>query len=340
MRCLISLIIAMLLPTMAHAEGTFAEKDVKVYNPYDKFELGGTMTYPAAGQPKASIILATGSGNQNRDEEIAGKRPFKTIAEFLSKNGYAVFRFDDRGVGESGGARPDLVNDDFARDIELCTALADSLYPGVPVGLLGHSEGGLTVIKNAVRNPRCSFIITLASPAMPLDTITLYQVRKLAEATGQQKSLEQSVPRVKARYEMAKSTMPIYALRTNLYIDVMDELGEMANIPQVKQQVEQQIDMMTSPWYRDLLRYDPATDITTVKVPWLALNGDKDMQVSPDNLQLIGELNPSADCRLLPSHNHLFQQCVTGLPNEYAALPGDVSEETLAEILKWLDDNF
>ncbi len=97
---------------------------------------------------------------------------------------------------------------------------------------------------------------------------------------------------------------------------------------------------MVSPWYRDMLRYNPAADIAAVNVPWLALNGDKDMQVLPDNLTTIAELNPAVDVRLINGHNHLFLQCQTGMVQEYSSLPGDISEKTLQIIAEWLDSKF
>ena len=105
----------------------------------------------------------------------------------------------------------------------------------------------------------------------------------------------------------------------------------------VKKQIELQVETILSPWYREFLRTDPASDIKAVNKPWLALNGDKDFQVLPINLSIIGELNPTAQCVLLPDHNHLFLESTTGLPQEYAALTGDISDATLDAIVSWLN---
>ena len=119
------------------------------------------------------LVLASGSGQQNRDEEILGHKPFKRIAESLAERGYAVLRMDDRGIGVSEGKFDGAVNADFVSDIRAAVAFTDSLYPGVPKGVLGHSEGGTVAVRTAVADPLCSFIITLAAPAWQGDSIIM-----------------------------------------------------------------------------------------------------------------------------------------------------------------------
>lgn len=335
---IMSFSLIILMSHLLTAAQNFSEQEISVINGDAAIKLGGTLSMPENQQPKAAIILASGSGSQNRDEEVAGKRPFKTIADFLATHGYAVMRFDDRGVGESGGDPAKSVNDDFVSDLDCCVAFADTLMPETPIGILGHSEGGLTAIKSAVRNPQVDFIITLASPSMPLDTITLYQVKQIATASGQPQLFEKQRPTLARRYNMLKSDIPASFARSKLYADILVELGGIALSDEMKEQLNAQIEVMVSPWYRDLLRYDPASDIIAVATPWLALNGDKDTQVGVENLELIAKLNPTAVCRVMTGHNHLFQPCVTGMVTEYATLPGDISEETLRTILQWLED--
>lgn len=309
-----------------------SEREVAIENREAGITLAGTLTEPD-GKIKAALVLATGSGSQNRDEEILGHRPFKRIADFLGERGYAVLRFDDRGVGGSGGDPEKTTVHDYAGDLACAMVFLDSCL-NVPVGALGHSEGGSAVVLLAGKKNLCRFVVTLGAPAWRGDSIIMSQARAMALATGGRWEGEQ----MQRRYlDMVMSDMPDILLRTALYTAVASDLGDAAGVNEVRKQIRIQTDMMSTPAYRSLVKYDPAEDIKAVAVPWLALNGDKDMQVLPANLETIGNLNPIADRRLMKDHNHLFQRCSTGMVQEYAAIAEDISEETLTTIADWLD---
>lgn len=296
--------------------------------------LGGTLARPA-GTPKAALVLASGSGAQDRDEEVLGHRPFKAIAEYLAGKGYAVLRMDDRGVGESGGDASAMTMNDYVSDISSAIGMLDSILPaGVPTGVLGHSEGGNAAVKTSLADSRCRFIVTLAAPAWPGDSVIMSQARAVATAMTGKWDGEADQRRI---LELVKSPLPTVALAPTLYSELGRVFGSAAELPQVKKQIQQQVDVLVSPAYRSLARYNPAEDMRKVAVPWLALNGDKDFQVLPENMSAIAELNHNVETRLMPGHNHLFLKCTTGLPQEYAALPGDISEETLKAVGDWLD---
>lgn len=311
----------------------FDEQELKVIAD-DGVEMGATLTIPSARvRPKAAIVLATGSGIQNRDEEVMGKTPFKTLAEFLSGAGYAVLRVDDRGFANSADAARATVDTDMS-DVASAVAVADALYDDIPVGIIGHSYGGNSAISNAVANPHVDFIVTLAATAWSGDSLIMSQSRTLSmQATGKWDGEELQ----RKLMSIAKSDLPNIPARMALMLAMNEAIGEASKLPMVQKQVESQINPLLSPWYRSMLRYDPAADIAKVEVPWLALNGSKDTQVLPDNLKTIEKLNTKADTHILEGHNHLFQQCVTGLPQEYATISGDISTETLSIILDWLE---
>lgn len=324
----------LLLPAL---RATGMEKEVEIVNRHDGITLAGTLSAPDNRQPKAVIVMATGSGQQNRDEEIMGHKPFKTIADHLTANGYAVIRMDDRGIGGSGGDFASATTDDFLRDIAAGLAYADSCLAGIPAGVLGHSEGGTIAIRSAATDPRCEFILTLAAPAWAGDSIIMSQSRAIANAmTGRWDGEEFQ----RSIIGIAKSSTPPAQANTMIYMTLSQSLGESAKIPAVQQQIAAQVEGMLSPWYRSMLRYNPATDISAVNKPWLALNGSRDIQVLPENLNTISELNPGAIVKLLPDHNHLFQRCKTGMIQEYASISEDISPETLEVITKWLDGLF
>ena len=153
-----------------------------VHNKIDNINLAGTITIPK--DIKSVIVMATGSGSQNRDEELFGHRPFKVIADLLSRNGYAVLRMDDRGVGGSAGDPSTSTTNDFTTDItQAIQSLRDNeLFKNKPIGVIGHSEGGTIAIKAADKS---DFIITLAAPALPGDSIILTQTKAILDASGQ-----------------------------------------------------------------------------------------------------------------------------------------------------------
>lgn len=316
--------------------GDFRESETTVYADGGNVRLAGTLTVPAEGQPRAALVLASGSGAQNRDEEVMGHKPFKAIAEYLSARGYAVLRLDDRGVGGSTGDSRMSTSDIMAGDMASALAKLDTLVGReVPKGVLGHSEGGSVAIKTATRCGDCRFIITLAAPAWPGDSIIMAQARAIA--TGMTGRWDNE-GRQRRLVDLVKSQMPGAVLQGMIYAELSKELGEAAKLPQVQTQLQQTAEAMSTPSYRSIVQYDPRRDIGLVGVPWLALNGSKDVQVPPGNLTTIAELNKQAHTVLMPEHNHLFQHCQTGLVDEYASLPEDISEETLKTVLEWLDE--
>lgn len=326
---LILLALAVCVPAFA-----FSSKEVTVYNLSDGVALAGTLTVPDGGAPRAAIVMATGSGAQDRDETVMGRKPFKAIAEFLSNRGYSVLRMDDRGVGGSTGSRDGLTPASNARDVEAGLMWLDSVYASVPAGIVGHSEGGQIAVRIAASTPACKFIVTLACPAWKGDSLIMSQSRALATAlTGKWEAEEVQ----RSLLAIAESDRPEFLAAPMMSYEIARTLGDAAALPQSKEYISQSVAAMLSPWYREFLRYDPAEDIKKVDISWLALNGDKDLQVPVESLATIKDLNHGVDTETMPGHNHLFQKATTGLPQEYSSLPEDISEETLTKIAEWLD---
>lgn len=315
----------------------FSSEEVTVFNAVDSLSLNGTLTIPV-GNVKAAVVMATGSGVQNRDEEILGHRPFKAIAESLAEHGYAALRMDDRGYGDNqDNVAANSTNENFCRDIAAGASLLSRRFPGVPVGIIGHSEGGTTAIKLAARQNVGDFIITLAAPAWSGDSIIMSQARALASAlTGRWEGEKTQ----RMCLDLAKGVLPVEQKRVIMLGMLVTELGDVAKLPTVQESLLAQVNAMLSPWYVDMLRYNPAADIADVKVPWLALNGNRDLQVLPQNLDTIKELNNNADTLLLPGLNHLFLECSSGLPQEYQQLQGDIATAAIESVVAWLDSRF
>jgi len=288
-QCISALVVSLLMSASAIAA------DIAVFNPASGLKLAATVTMPSAGEPRAGVVLISGSGQQDRDETIFGHKPFRAIADSLAAAGYAVLRYDDRGAGESDPDPnlPSATTDHLATDAQACIQYLDSLLGGkIPVGCIGHSEGGTIAIKLAAMRPApVDFIITLAAPAFRGDSIVLDQVRASLEFAGQQASWKSVYPMLRARYDMLISPIPEFTAKASLYADLASQPGA-ALVDHGR--IKAEIDAMASPWYRQMLRYDPAADIEAVDLPWLAINGDKDIQVLPANLQRIADLNKKA----------------------------------------------
>lgn len=312
------------------------DKEVKIENSKAGITLSGTLAQPDSGVPRALLFLASGSGAQNRDEEVMGKKPFKVLSDSLVAAGYGVLRVDDRGVGESTGEFENATVNDFTDDAIACVEFLRTEFPNVKVGILGHSQGGQIAVKAASQG-KTDFIVTLAGPAWKGDSLIMSQCRALAVATTGSWPGEGLERRL---LDIAMSDISPVVGKALAYNEFANVLGDAASVPQVQQQVLAQLAPLFSPMYRDLLRYDPAEDIRNVKVPWLALNGDKDLQVLSENLKTFEDLNPNVVTVVLPGHNHLFQHAVTGLPDEYPLAGQSPSDETLNKIRDFLNALF
>lgn len=307
-----------------------SEHEVRVTNHSAGIVLAGTLTTPPS--PKAVCVLATGSGAQDRDETLLGHKPFKVLADSLADRGYAVLRMDDRGTGSSGGSFSGATVDDFVTDIAAGVGYVDSLFRDIQICVIGHSEGGGIAIRLGASDKRVDMIVTLAAPAWRGDSVIMSQCREMAvrmlghwDGEALQRQL----------LDIAMSDASESSVRMSLQYLLMT-LPE-ASIPQVREQLMASAAQMSTPYYRQMLRYDPIPDIEKVKCPWLALNGDRDVQVLCANLDTIATHAPQADTVTMVGHNHLFQHSTTGMPDEYASLHEDISIETLNTIISWLD---
>lgn len=317
----------------------YTERDVTVDNPVAKITLAGTLTLPDGDvAPRAALVMATGSGGQDRDETFLGHKPFKTIAEHLSDAGYAVLRMDDRGVGESQGAQEGAVTDDFVGDALAGAAAVRQMYPALKVGILGHSEGGLIAIKSANTAGGADFIVTLGCPALKGDSMIMSQMRALTyAATGNDDMFNDAYAVQRQMLDIVGSPVMTPLKRAQMTMLMSEHRAEEMAVPQLREMLEKQIAQMTSPWYVEFIRYNPLADIRAVSVPWLAINGARDLQVTPENLEIIAA-NSGAETRLMPVHNHLLQRCDTGQPAEYRVIQEDIDPEVVQIIVKWLDE--
>jgi pimeloyl-ACP methyl ester carboxylesterase len=303
-------------------------------------------------------VLITGSGPQDRDETVAGHRPFLVLADHLTRHGVAVLRYDDRGFGESSGNFASATSNDFAADVLAAVAYLKTRndIDAKRIGLMGHSEGGLVAPIVAAHSRDVAFVVLLAGPGVKGIDILLLQAEKIARAGGTpdrliqlnqkaQRSLfavaqEEQDTAVAARRMRAVMQMFIDSLtaedrRTLGFTDAASN-----------SLIETMVRQVNGPWFRYFLDYDPRGNLEHVTVPVLALNGEKDLQVPHEqNLPTIEAAlraggNQDITIRLLPGLNHLFQTAKTGSPSEYAGIEETFAPAALDVISSWITQRF
>ena len=319
----------------------YIEQEVSFESPGTGVTLAGTLTLPKGTGPFPGVLLIAGSGPQDRDNSIANHRPFLVIADALTRHGIAVLRYDKRGVGKSTGSTDGATTMDLAADSAAALAYLKSRKEVDParIGLLGHSEGAIIAPYLAKNSKEVAWLVLLAAPATTGEETLLNQSEMIGRTGGlSDDQLEGSLGFDKAAYALVRQEKDPAALSEKL-IKLVKETGLDSALPPAA--LETQLRMLTSPWFRFFLDYDPAPNLKAVKCPVLALYGQKDLQVPPKaNLPLLQKAlqetgNTRADVRELPELNHLFQRAYTGTPAEYSAIEETFSPETLKAVADW-----
>jgi pimeloyl-ACP methyl ester carboxylesterase len=315
----------------------YRDEDVSYRNAGAGITLAATLTMPSGTGPFPAVVLITGSGPQDRDESLMGHRPFLVLSDYLTRHGIAVLRADDRGVAKSTGTFATATSADFATDAEAGVTYLQSRteIDAKKIGLVGHSEGGLIAPMIAARNPAVAFIVLMAGSGVSGDEILLEQGRLIAAANGATpEQLAQNATRMRAALQLVKTEQD----ETVLAAKLREQLTGL--VP--AEAIDAQVKPLLSPWYRYFVRYDPAPALTRVKVPVLAINGEKDLQVPPkQNLPAIRKaLESGGNTRIevveLTGLNHLFQTAKTGAPSEYAQIEETMAPLALDTITRWI----
>ena len=296
----------------APADAPYIAEDVMVKTPAGH-TLAGTLTLPKGAslkQPVSAIVTVTGSGPQDRDENIGlqGFRPFRQLADALGRRGIAVLRMDDRGTGSSGGTFKGSTSADFAEDVRAGLAYLRT-RPEIRSdrhAVLGHSEGAIIAPMVAEKEPTLRAIVLLAGIAQPGRSALHFQLKNRIEHDS------------KLTPEMRDSQIAEIPKR----IDAM---------------------MAADPWMKFFLTYDPAPTMRRVKTPVLILTGSRDQQAVPEQVALQEAAfkeggNKDVTARVLPDVNHLFVQDTDGFPGNYSKLPPPVMmrADVVEMIVDWL----
>jgi fermentation-respiration switch protein FrsA (DUF1100 family) len=315
----------------------YTMEDVTYENKAAGFALAGTLTIPRGRGPFPAALLVTGSGPQNRNEEIMGHKPFLVLSDYLTRRGIVVLRTDDRGIGRSGGQFGTATTADFATDAEAGVAYLATRAEVDPhrIGLIGHSEGGIIAAMVAAERPAVAFIVMMAGTGVPGETVLVEQVRMLARASGQSK--EEADKAAANEHKVIGSVMEGRDTAT-----IEKTISDLSNGKIPEGQLAAQVKSLTSPWFRYFLAYDPASALKKVKCPVLALDGSRDLQVSPEqNLTAIRSAleeggNENVETDEFPGLNHLFQTATTGLPKEYGQIEETIAPSVLRKIATWI----
>jgi pimeloyl-ACP methyl ester carboxylesterase len=332
----------------------YSEEEVFFFNKSVTVKLAGTLTYPKlkpnSTQQFPAIILISGSGPQNRDEELLGHKPFLVLADYFTRKGYAVLRFDDRGVGKSTGDFSQATTADFASDVESAVKFLQHHFVVNPtkIGLMGHSEGGV-IAPMVAANPTNSiaFIVLLAGTGIKGDSLLLLQQALIAQAEGMNPTL------LKENQQLNRDLFQLVNLHVdekvlNAAVDTYFEQHplntELLTLTgQTSSEFQQALrDQLLNPWMRYFLRLDPQIALKKITCPVLAINGSKDLQVpATQNIPAIKNAiesngNKLVTVQILPNLNHLFQTCTTGSLSEYATIEETFSQDALKVIEKWL----
>lgn len=328
----------------------YISEEIIFRNDIDGINLAGTLTLPKGKGPFKAVILITGSGPQNRNEELLGHKPFLIISDYLTRNGIAVLRYDDRGIGKSEGEFPKATTLDFVVDVLSAVQYLKTRkeIDSKKIGLIGHSEGGLIAPIVATKTDDVAFIILLAGPGLPGSDIITMQAELIARVKGE---TEENIKtgkdfNIKVFKEINTQTDVTELKNTldNIFSEFYDNLSkEEKEKTGSKKSFLLRSKTLLTPWFRYFLKYDPRPTLEKVKCPVLALNGEKDLQVPPkENLKEIEIALKKGDNKNfkiveLPGLNHLFQTAKTGSPSEYSKITETFSPKALKIILEWIN---
>jgi uncharacterized protein len=330
----------------------YKEEEVQIQN--GKVALAGTLTLPPKAGRHPAVVMITGSGAQNRDEEIFGFKPFKIIADNLTRNGIAVLRCDDRGVGGSNGPVMEATSEDFAGDVLVQVKFLQS-RPDIDskqIGLCGHSEGGIIAPMVASHSKDVAFIILLSGTGVTGDKVLLAQGQLIGKAEGAtDEELKEQAEFHHRMFDAVRTgegwaELGIYT--RNMMLKKVQGLPDeqrkaLGDINQfADSEVKKQLESVKIPWFKFFLDYDPSVDLDKVTCPVLALFGEIDLQVPAEmNKEAMERAlkkggNRDYTIKVIPKANHLYQAAVTGSFSEYSTLKKEFVPGFLDLITNWV----
>lgn len=313
-----------------------------------KIEISGTFIEPEFEKNSAFplVILVSGSGAQDRDCEILGHRPFWVLADHLGRNGIASYRYDDRGTGKSSGDFQNTTQVDFAADLIQIIHYFHKAYPKAKIYVYGHSEGGMTALRAAVQTNEIAGIIEAASVGTSGAQVLIEQQYLILEASGftkeecywnqrmYQKGAEIALNTTKSTFTQAYKEW-----LTQVWDSIPTQLLDGASKEDVQTQMTA---FFNNEWARQFLAFESKNYLSQLTLPFLVINGSKDVQVpamenqagfkkamSPQSLE-------KSSFYILDGANHLFQQCNSCSLSEYATLEQTLDPQIMTRLTSWI----
>src|SRR5574343_76704 len=311
--------------------------------------IGATLTLPLnAGANYPIVVLASGSGAQDRNCELVGHKSFLVIADYFARNGIACLRFDDRGVGKSTGNFQTTSLEDFASDVNACVnyLVQDQRFAGHKIGVAGHSEGGMHALIAAKSNKKIQFVVELASVGTSGGEVLAEQNYLIYKSSGSSEDVAlwaketiTGICGILTENSVDKAVDPLTKYIESRYAIAPKEFTDETSLPNYQMGI---IMMLNNDWGRQFLGFQTATYLKKLKVPVLAINGSKDIQVPPVSNQAGFSKNFSkksltqSKAIVVEGLNHLFQTCSTCTISEYGELEETFSDVVLKEMATWI----
>lgn len=329
---------------------TYIVDNVKFKNTTDNITLAGTLTLPKKEGIFTTVVLISGSGAQNRNEELLGHKPFLVLADYLTNKGIAVLRFDDRGTAESEGDFNAANTKDLANDVNAAINYLKTRkeVDKKHIGLIGHSEGGIIAPMIAANSKDIDFIVLMAGTGIPGNELLLLQQSLIAKASGDNEEDIEIMKNInKNAFDIiisADNQEQAQKKLTEYLTMAITQLPKNQMPKGIKEDdfIKLQVNELTSPWMQYFLKYNPADALEQVNCAVLAINGSKDLQVPATvNLEAIKKAlekggNKNVTIKEFQNLNHLFQECKVGLPSEYEVIEQTISPMVLDEISNWI----
>lgn len=338
---------------------SYNSEDILFYNENKSIEYGATITTPRDDKQHPALILISGSGPQNRDEELFQHKPFAVVADHLTKQGYVVLRVDDRGTGKTTGDRSKATSEDFADDVMAALEYLKKRkeVDRKKIGLYGHSEGGLIAQLVASRSKDIDFIVLMAAPgvqviqAMAEQNAALMKTMRLSEEQANQyaelyttimNGITTATDRDIAERRVNKALTDWIAATDETTVQATTGITDEDS---KKKFAYEFLKLYDNKWMMYFMKYDPKPVLEKVNCKVLALNGDKDIQViSRTNLEGINKALANSkskvyEVREIEGVNHLFQECNTCTTQEYGQLEQTIKPEVLDIVTTWLNQN-
>jgi pimeloyl-ACP methyl ester carboxylesterase len=302
--------------------------------------LGATLTLPETGTNFPIVVLASGSGAQDRNCDIMGHKPFLVIADYLARNGIGCLRFDDRGTGKSTGVYMSSTLEDFASDVKACVhhLKTDQRFMLSNFGIAGHSEGGMHALIAAQKNKEVAFIIDLASVGTSgLDVFLTQQFEIPLKESGDtaMANWNRELFRGACAIVGSENNAETRTQKLNEYLDRQYQTAP----EEVRMAVQM---LLNNEWFRQFQSYEAEDYLKKLSIPILTINGGADVQVEPEMNNLgfakgfSKKSRTTSDAFIVPGLNHLMQHCKTCTVTEYSELDETFAPEVLELMVKWI----